>query len=286
MAAIDKIYLKSYEEYSEFKKWCEEQLPLKDKYGHRVVISNYLFSWWDDPKEWEGSKSHPVMSAPYYVDAYIIKNCPLEHVQKELMLNYGHKTQEDIDEMYETVINRTSDEQKLIDEANGDFPSKPINYWWLSKDDFKVVDNVVTLPKLEKSDYEMIKDSELYASPTLEGSYEVGKHFKIIRKPFYQNVCNYPMKCQTKQPQWSVEIDLPKKFNEFMWWHCNGKHRIGTWDFSSEFVADSEWSSSTTYCPSLKSIKRRILKWKLPVGTVVKLQGRYVGEEYEISIKK
>ena len=73
MAAIDKIYLNSYQEYCEFKKWCLEQPKLKDKYGNEVSISSYLFSWWDNPKEWEEDKSHPVMSAPYYVDAYIIR---------------------------------------------------------------------------------------------------------------------------------------------------------------------------------------------------------------------
>ena len=294
MAAIDKIYLNSYQEYSKFKKWCLEQPKLKDKYGNEVAISSYLFSWWDDPKEWEEDKSHPVMSVPYYVDAYIIRNCPLEYIQKELMLNYGHKTQDDIDEMYNSIINRSPEDQKLIDDGHGECPSKPISWWWLSKDDFEVVDNVVRMPILEKSDYEKIKDGELYASPTLEGTYEVGKHFKIIKRPFYQRVCNYPIRYRTRsgvvyQPDWSVKVQLPEEIGEYMWWHDKGKHKgniVGTWDFPAEFVSDSEWSSSETYSPSLKSIKRRILKWKLPVGTIVTLQGRYVGEEYEILVKK
>ena len=67
-----------------------------------------------------------------------------------------------------------------------------------------------------------------------------------------------------------------------MWWHP--KNKIGTWDFPQEFVV-ADWSSSTTYCKSLKSIKRRILKWKLPVGTIVLLTGRYIGETYKIIIK-
>lgn len=289
MAAIDKIYLNSYQEYCEFKKWCLEQPKLKDKYGNEVPISSYLFSWWDDPKEWEEDKSHPVMSAPYYVDAYIIRNCPLKYVQKELMLNYGHKTQEDIDEMYNSIINRSPEDQKLIDDAHGEYPSKPISWWWLSKDDFEVVNGVIKMPRLEKSYYERIKDGELYASPTLEGTYEVGRHFKVIKKP-YPNKCNYPMPYRSKrdnvkrQPSWDVSIKLPDSFEEYMWWHDSSK--IGTWDFSSEFVENCRWSSSSSACPSLKSLKRRILKWKLPVGTVVTLQGRYVGEDYKIIVKK
>lgn len=289
MAAIDKIYLNSYKEYKEFQEWLLKQPKLKDKYGTEISIYTYFFNWWDDPKYWEKDESHPAFSAPYYVDAYLIRNCSLEYVQKELMLNYGHKTQEDIDEMYNSVINRTPEDQKLIDDAKGEYPSKPISWWWLSKDDFKVVNGVIKMPHLEKSYYERIKDGELYTSPTLEGTYEVGRHFKVIKKP-YPNKCNYPMPYRFKrgnvkrQPFWDVSIKLPDSFEEYMWWHDSSK--IGTWDFSSEFVENCRWSSSSSACPSLKSLKRRILKWKLPVGTIVTLQGRYVGEDYKIIVKK
>ena len=290
MAAIDKIYLNSYDEYREFKNWCLEQPKLKDKYNNEVSISSYLFSWLDHPKIWEDNKSHPVMSAPYFVDAYIIRNCPLESVQKEMMLNYGHKTQEDIHEMYLSVINRTQEDQNLIDEAHGKYPSKPIAWWWLNEDDFEVVDNVIKMPHLEKSAYEKIKDGELYTSPTLEGTYPIGKHFKIIKLPFYNVRCNYPMKYRNKsgerrQPSWDISIELPVEYDEYLWWHDHGR-KIGTWDFSSEFVADSKWSSSQAWCPSLESIKRRILKWKLPIGTIVTLNGIYVDETYKIIIKR
>lgn len=283
MAAIDKIYVNSYEEYKEFEKWLLEQPKLRDKYGKEVSIYNYFFKSWDNPKYWAIKESHPIFSAPCYVDAYIIRNCPLNYIQKELMLRYGHKTQEDINEMYNTVINRTSEDQKLIDDAKGDYPNKPINYWWLNKNDFKIVDGKITMPNAEKSSYQEILDNEIYISPTIEGKYEIGKHFKIIKKPFYQKKCNYPipiinMYGVKRQPTWTVEVN-----HLDMWW--SPKNKIGTWDFMEEFV-ESEYSSSTTHCPSLKSIKRRILKWKLPVGTIVTLSGRYVGEEYEIIVKK
>lgn len=288
MAAVDKIYVNSYEEFEEFKKWCSEQPKLKDKYGHEISIGAYLYTWCDDPKYWEKDDSHPIFSAPYYVDAYVIKNCPLNYIQKELMVNYGHKSQDDIDEMYNSVVNRTPEDQKLIDDADGTFPSKPIDYWWLNKDDFEIVDGVVRMKLLEKSDYERIKNSELYVSPTREGTYEVGKHFRIVKRPFYQNVCNYPMRFVNKagvkrQTSWDVSVEVPN--DEYMWWHDHGG-KIGTWDFASEFVVGSKWSSSSSDCPSLKSIKRRILKWKLPVGTIVILQGMYVGERYEIVVTR
>jgi len=37
---------------------------------------------------------------------------------------------------------------------------------------------------------------------------------------------------------------------------------------------------------TMKSITRRIQKWKLPVGSKVILSGRYVGEEYVFLIRK
>lgn len=282
MAAIDKIYVNSYEKYKEFEKWLLEQPKLKDKYGKEVSIYSYFFNWWDDPEYWIND-SHPIFSAPCYVDAYIIRNCPLDYIQKELMLHYGHITQEDINEMYNTVINRTPEDQKLINDANGEYPNEPISYWWLNKDDFKIVNRVITIPNAKKSSYQEILDGEIYISPTLEGTYEIGKHFKIIKKPFYQNKCNYPMSYTNKNgvkrhPNWNINIP-----NSDLWWHPRNK--IGTWDFSTEFV-ESEYLSSTTYCPSLKSLKRRILEWKLPVGTIITLNGRYVGETYKIIVKK
>lgn len=283
MAAIDKIYVNSYEECKEFKEWLLKQPKLKDKYGKEVSIYSYFFDWWDNPEYWTDKNSHhPIYSAPSYVDAYIIRNCPLNYIQKRLMLMYGHKTQEDINEMYYIVINRTPEEQKLIDEAEGEYPNKPISYWWLNKDDFKIIDGVITMSNVEKkSSYQKILDGELYISPSIEGTYEIGKHFKIIKRPFYQSKCNYPMTYKNRikrHPNWEISVS-----NMYLWWHS--KNKIGTWDFSTEFVT-SEYSSSTAHCPSLKSIKRRILKWKLPVGTVITLSGKYVGEYYKICIKK
>jgi len=273
MAAIDKIYLNSYGDYKAFKEWCFAQPKLVDKYGKHIDISGYLFRLWDKPEDWADGKSHPVLHAPSYVDAYIIRNCPIEAVQRELMINYGHKTQECIDEMYHIVTNRTEENKQL--------------YSWLTPEDFIVVDRVVTMPNVDKSDYEKILDGEMIVKPSREGEYVPGKHFKIIKIPYYNMKCNYPIRVNGKTPMWSISVDLPSGFSEYLWWHWHNGSPIGTWDFSSEFVCpDDGWSSSHAHCKSLASLKRRILKWKLPVGTTVKLSGRYVGEDYEIVVKR
>ena len=102
MAAIDKIYVNKFEDYLLFKEWCKEQPKIKDKYGKECSISDYLFHY-DSFKE---NGSHPIMSAPYYIDAYIIRNCPFDFIQDELKLNYLYRTEEWIDESYNSVMNR------------------------------------------------------------------------------------------------------------------------------------------------------------------------------------
>lgn len=304
MAAIDKIYLNSFDIFTKFKEWCEAQPPIKDKYGKEDKISNYLFYDWYDPEYWKEDNCHPVMNAPYYIDAYIIRNCPIEKVQKELMLNYGHKTQEDLRKIYDTIKNRKPEIQKIIDEANGDWSKLPngtlvneLDYWYWSIDDFNIDENgVISIKDIGKSDYEKIRDGELYAFPSCD-KYERGKHFRIIKisAMYSGRKCNYPTPVRSKKgpkytPTWNIDIKLPDYVDEdYMSWssHSDADFPIGTWDFCSEHVLSYDgWSSSNTQCKSIRALTRRITKWNLPVGTIVKVWGRYIGEEYEILVKK
>ena len=45
MAAIDKIYVDSFEKYKLFKDWCMSQPKIKDKYGKETSLINYIFSY-------------------------------------------------------------------------------------------------------------------------------------------------------------------------------------------------------------------------------------------------
>lgn len=284
MAAIDKIYLSSFKTFTEFKKWCEAQPPIKDKYGKEDRISHYINYDWYDPKYWKKDDCHPVMNAPYYVDAYIIRNCPIEEVQEELMVNYGHYSQKRICDMYDVVKNWNRE--------NGECP-----YWTKLEDFILNEDGTITLTSIdEKSAYEEIKDGELFTSPACD-KYPRGKHFRISKIPvsYECRVCNYPIAVRGRDnvkrtPTWQIEIKLPDYVDEpFMDWssHSDAKHAVGTWDFCSEHVLSHDgWSSSHAACKSIRSLTRRITKWNLPVGTIVQVQGRYVGEDYEIIVKK
>ena len=262
MAAIDKIYLNSFDEFRLFKEWCENQPPIKDKYGKECRISNYLFYDWYDQEYWE--ESHPVMSAPYYIDAYIIRNCPYDFVQKELMINYGHWSQERIKSFYEDVKN--------WDSSKGEYP-----YWAKVEDFVFYEDGTITLKDLEKSDYEKILNGELYSLPYREGV-EYGSHFKLVKSPSGKN--SIPFERPLKG-MWWVSVENANDKYDSMWYSDD----TNTWDFMDEFVIGCG-ISSIAYVKTITALKRKIRKWKLPIGTKVLVSGRYIGEEYEFIVTK
>ena len=259
MAAIDKIYVNTYEEYLQFKEWCKQQPKLKDKYGVEASLLDYLYKY-DSP--FKGN--HPIFNAPYYLDAYVIRNCPLSFIQEELMLNYGYKSQKTIEEMYKIVMDRGGVQGK----QNKDY------YYWLTKEDFVVEDGHIYFPDNYLSSYMQIKRGELYSKPYYEEEYVIGKHCRCIKHPI--KMYNRPFKTKG----WFIDIDTPESL-PYMWYHSNHN----SWDFMGEFVI-SEWSSSAANCKTIKAAKRLIRKWKLPVGTIVKITARYSGDDYSFLVTK
>ena len=148
MAAIDKIYVDSFEKYKLFRDWCMAQPKIKDKYGKETPLINYVFNY----TEWKDGAVLPVCNNPYYIDAYLIRNCPFDFIQEELMLSYGKWTQDNIEEAYDVVMKR------------GGEKCESGLFHWLSKEDFSIVDGKITLNQ-EDSDYDLIKAGKLYATP-------------------------------------------------------------------------------------------------------------------------
>lgn len=282
MAAIDKIYVLTLEQYNKFKEWCGQQPPLTDKYGTKVSIMGYVYDYDED---FEPEHDFPVFNAPYYVDAYVIRNCPLGYIQEELMLNYGHKSPKRVKEMYETVKNRTPEEQKAIEESKGledvfcvETPDgRAISFWWLTLDDFIVDGETITLKNPDKSSYDKILAGELYNSPC-GVTYTPGKHCRMVDSPHVKFERPY------KGP-WFVGVELPEDIDEpYMWFHTH-KDGSETWDFPSDFV-DTLWSSSCATVKTITALKRKICGWKLPVGSRVIATGRYYEEKYEFVVTK
>ena len=254
MAAIDKIYLKGYNRYLLFKDWCSQQPLIYDKYGVEVKLVDYVYKY-TEPFDNE----RPVANLPYYLDAYLIKHCPMEDVQEQLMLNYGHWSQDRIKRFYDDVIN--------WDKNKGECP------YWATKEDFITrPDGTMTIKGLNTySDYMKIKNNQLYNSPT-RGDYQYGNHFRCTKHP--NILFNKPFACKS----WFVTINPP---NDYMWYH----RRHNSWDFADEFVVD-DWSSSAAHVKTIKALKRLLIKWKLPVGTQVTARGRYSFDDYEFIITK
>ena len=257
MAAIDKIYVDSFEKYKLFKDWCMTQPKLKDKYGKETSLIDYVFKY----TEWSDGAVLPVCKNPYYIDAYLIRNCPFDFIQEELMLSYGKWTQDEIEKAYDVIIKR------------GGEKSEGGIFHWLSKEDFSIVDGKISLKRNQDSDYDLIKRGKLYATPYTNKKYKVGKSFKIVKCP--QQYYNRPFKGK----RWFIHIDIPEELG-YIWYHSN----TNTWDFSEEFVISNGISNCCTKYKTIKAIKRAIRKWKLPVGTIVTCTGRYVEDTYKFKI--
>ena len=267
MAAIDKIYVNSYDEYVQFRDWLKTQPKLKDKYGKEASLMSYFFDYWDEESWFDKNGenvTHPVYSAPYYVDAYIIRNCPFDFVQKELMLNYGYWSQERIRRFYEDIKN--------WDSSKGSCP-----YWAKLEDFIFNGDGTMTIKGLEKSSYEKILDGELYVLP-YRTDVKYGTHFKLVKSPNGKKTIPFerPLK-----GIWWVSVENANDKYDSMWYSGD----TNTWDFMDEFVI-SNWTSNTAHVKTITALKRKIRKWKLPIGTKVCVIGRYVGEKYEFIVTK
>ncbi len=78
---------------------------------------------------------------------------------------------------------------------------------------------------------------------------------------------------------WWITVENVDNKYDFMWYSND------TWNFMDEFVI-SKQTSNTAYVKTITALKRKIRKWKLPIGTIVRAISRYVDEEYEFIVTK
>lgn len=92
MAAIDKIYVNSYEDYAKIRDFFLTHDFYTER-GNHIHLRNYLIyndlvSTDEEKKsirDWYGDgNSHPVTSTPWYVDRYLLHNCDIDVVQNYL----------------------------------------------------------------------------------------------------------------------------------------------------------------------------------------------------------
>lgn len=107
MAAIDKTYTSSWEEYQEIIKWAKEN---KFTCPNGMIINplNYCYTWGEE--DFKGQRELPVMNTPQSLDYFLIKECPLRIIQRRMKDVYGPEEFQSIKDgtsHYDTFIRPT-----------------------------------------------------------------------------------------------------------------------------------------------------------------------------------
>ena len=101
MAAADKTYLKSWEEYVQLRDWLKDKFcydkPYIDSYGERhenLHAIDFLITWDKEDvdkiiAEHGEDADFPVLNTPEWFDVWLIQNCPLDFIQEQLKDMYG-----------------------------------------------------------------------------------------------------------------------------------------------------------------------------------------------------
>lgn len=90
MAAIDKTYIKTYNQYKEVYDWCKDIIvTFNDKISFKPFdfICKYTE---DDFNQLPENGELVLWNTPYYMDRWLIRNCPIDFIQKRLKEQYGN----------------------------------------------------------------------------------------------------------------------------------------------------------------------------------------------------
>lgn len=93
MAAIDKTYCKTWEEYQEVRDWCKGN-EFTCPNGIKVKPIENLYSW--SKEDFGGDKELPILNTSQTTDYFLIKYCPAKVVQDRMCEVYGKEYVEGI----------------------------------------------------------------------------------------------------------------------------------------------------------------------------------------------
>lgn len=133
MAAIDKIYINSIEQYRDYKKWCNSISYQKDSIGNLWHPIEFMYCNSDTECElWINNaktKDAPLCNNPVYVDVFLIRNCPLEFIQNRLKEQYGEEYDQILNHtsIYDTYTVQPSSKFKILKKPNFNYR---INEYW------------------------------------------------------------------------------------------------------------------------------------------------------------
>lgn len=97
MAAIDKIYINSIQEWLEFRTWCRRvRMKCWRETGYDILYGWY---WYQQTPaqvheyiDYAKGKDFPMCNMPRQIDYWLMKRCPIEWIQNTLEYQYGEST--------------------------------------------------------------------------------------------------------------------------------------------------------------------------------------------------
>ena len=93
MTGIDKTYIKTYNQYKEVCDWCKDivvtfafDIDTNIKFKPSEFINKYTE---DDFNQLAENGELVLWNTPFYMDQWLIQNCPIDFIQKRLKEQYG-----------------------------------------------------------------------------------------------------------------------------------------------------------------------------------------------------
>lgn len=269
MAAIDRTYVSSWEQWKELKDWVwDKKIELKNglisyprkcmyypEYGEKEVNewlenvrkSNMEHYGWTYEKAVECSDI-PFWSTPTYVDIWLIRNCPIEWVQDRLKSQYGggwsKETFTNQDNSYEAIKNGTSEYDTWKRNGLG----KNFKYKVIKKPNWHYIHRFIYTDR--NGNKQMYKDD--------------GNNSWII----YVNDIKHPYDSKEHISWWANE--------QYNYWTCHEE--------ALPFTSNCMYIRRKM--PSLKAIIRMIQHWNLPDGTKIEFNSFKFKFGWTIIIKK
>ena len=111
MAAIDKTYVKTIEEYLEIKTWMENFTRTLPN-GMVLHGSNFMYNIVNPYDVFPCETGYPVMNTSSTMDYFLIKECPIKLIQDRMKSVYS-------EDYYNSVKNGTSDFDTFVRPESG-----------------------------------------------------------------------------------------------------------------------------------------------------------------------
>lgn len=167
MAAIDKCYVDNYQDYLDFKNWCENKSFVTPR-GNKINLKNIYFEY--KKEDFENGEERPIFNTPTYIDNYLYHNCPLKFIQdwiqdRYFIKGYRKGDPEDVQKELKLPEYKPCKRVKVLKRGLGNLPwkqrssytNKKFGIWWI---DVKPEKEYGFFRYNEKKDYWLLPNEE------------------------------------------------------------------------------------------------------------------------------